>query len=252
MDSNLWELEDVRRGLFVSLVLSYYDLPSPLKRCFAYCVVFSKDYVFDIDELVSMWTAHGFVESKGNMEVEIMAREYFDNLVIHSFFQEFSKNTNGNMRYKMHDIVHDFAQSITKARHLGYSTASQFPPSADISKNLCTVIFFNHCDYNMSNVVQNFSYLQVLTLPIGKEIPDTIGNLIHLRYLDLFKEVFSIDKWVLPETICNLCNLQFLMLGFGTISILLQGISKLINLRLLAGNNLVIPRGIGRLLLLEH
>ncbi|KAF3948804.1 hypothetical protein CMV_025240 [Castanea mollissima] len=29
----------------------------------------------------------------------------------------------------MHDIVHDFAQSITKARHLGYSTGSQFPPS---------------------------------------------------------------------------------------------------------------------------
>ena len=64
LDSNLWELEDVGRGLFASLVLSYYDFPSPLKRCFAYYVVFPKDYVFDIDELVSMWTAHGFVESK--------------------------------------------------------------------------------------------------------------------------------------------------------------------------------------------
>ncbi|KAF3946931.1 hypothetical protein CMV_026858 [Castanea mollissima] len=31
---------------------------------------------------------HGFVESKGDMEVEIMAREYFENLAIRSFFQE--------------------------------------------------------------------------------------------------------------------------------------------------------------------
>ena len=143
----------LKEGLFALLLLSYFDLPSPLKQCFSYCAVFLKDHDFYVDELVHMWIAHGFVESKGNMEVEIMAREYFDNLVIHSFFQEFSKNTNGNMRYKMHDIVHDFAQSITKAHHLEYSTASQFRPFADISKNLRTVIFFNPCDYNMSNLV---------------------------------------------------------------------------------------------------
>ncbi|KAM4108000.1 hypothetical protein ACB094_03G011500 [Castanea mollissima] len=88
LDSNLWELEDVERGLFVPLLLSYFDLPSPLKRCFSYCAVFLKDHVFNVNELVHMWTAHGFVESKGNMEVEIMGREYFDNLVIRSFFQE--------------------------------------------------------------------------------------------------------------------------------------------------------------------
>ena len=154
------------------------------------------------------------------------------------------------MRYKMHDIVHDFAHSITKAHHLGYSTASQFPPSADISKNLRTVIFFNQCDYNMSNLVQNFSHLRVLTLTNGMEIPDTIGNLIHLRYLDLIwcKKIFSSDfKWVLPETICSLCNFQFLRLDCYNISILPQKIGKLINLRLLTGGQLVISREIGRL-----
>ncbi|KAM3704522.1 hypothetical protein ACJW31_03G011100 [Castanea mollissima] len=88
LDSNVWELEDVKRGLFVPLLLSYFDLPSPLKWCFSYCAVFPKDHVFNVNELVHMWTAHGFVESKGNMEVEIMGREYFDNLVIRSFFQE--------------------------------------------------------------------------------------------------------------------------------------------------------------------
>ena len=87
------------------------------------------------------------------------------------------------------------------------------------------------------------------------ELPDTIGNLIHLRYLDLIyrdlcKIPFSHNKWVLPETICNLCHLQFLKLKFDLLyqpRILPQGIGKLINLRLLIGNYLVIPREIGRL-----
>nr|XP_023892117.1 putative disease resistance protein RGA1 isoform X1 [Quercus suber]XP_023892126.1 putative disease resistance protein RGA1 isoform X1 [Quercus suber]XP_023892141.1 putative disease resistance protein RGA1 isoform X1 [Quercus suber]XP_023892149.1 putative disease resistance protein RGA1 isoform X1 [Quercus suber] len=252
LNNNLWELEDVERGLFAPLLLSYYDLSSPLKRCFSYCAIFPKDHVFYVDELVYMWTAHGFVESKGNVEVEIMAQEYFENLVIRSLFQECREYIQFGTRYKMHDIVHDFAQSITEAHHLGYSIGSQFPPSTDRSKNLRTVIFFNHGDYNMSNLVQNFSRLRVLTLQFGMELPDTIGNLIHLRYLDLYwcKERFSCGKWVLPETICNLCNLQFLRLRHVPISqprILPQGIGKLINLRLLIGYNLVIPRGIGRL-----
>ncbi|KAL4636416.1 hypothetical protein ACB092_03G006600 [Castanea dentata] len=251
LNNNLWELEDVERGLFAPLLLSYYDLASPLKRCFSYCAVFPKDHDFNVEDLVYMWIAHGFVESKGNMEVEIMAREYFENLVIRSFFQEYKKY-GWLTSYKMHDIVHDFAQSITKARHLGYSTGSQFPPSTDRSKNLRTVIFFSHSDYNMSNLVQNFNRLRVLTLNSTMKLPDTIGYLIHLRYLDVHicKEALSFGKCVLPETIGNLCNLHFLRLRQVSPSqpiILPQGIGKLINLRLLTGDYLVIPREIGRL-----
>uniref|UniRef100_A0A2N9G917 NB-ARC domain-containing protein n=1 Tax=Fagus sylvatica TaxID=28930 RepID=A0A2N9G917_FAGSY len=114
LDSNLWDLEGVgnviEKDLFASLFLSYYDLPSPLKRCFSYCAVYPKDYVFSSDELVEMWMAQGYIDSKENME--IIAREYFENLAIRSFFQDFEKDEDdGQIRgCKMHDIVHDFAQ----------------------------------------------------------------------------------------------------------------------------------------------
>ena len=39
-----------------------------------------------------------------------------------------------------------------------------------------------------------------------KELPNAVENFIHLRYLDLIN--YCGDR--LPETICNLCNLQFL------------------------------------------
>uniref|UniRef100_A0A2N9IPW8 NB-ARC domain-containing protein n=1 Tax=Fagus sylvatica TaxID=28930 RepID=A0A2N9IPW8_FAGSY len=92
LNNNLWELEDLENGLFAPLLLSYYDLPSPLKQCFSYCAVFPKDYVFSIDDLVLRWMAQGYIESKANMEIEIMAREYFDILAIRSFFQDFEKH----------------------------------------------------------------------------------------------------------------------------------------------------------------
>uniref|UniRef100_A0A2N9I8U6 R13L1/DRL21-like LRR repeat region domain-containing protein n=1 Tax=Fagus sylvatica TaxID=28930 RepID=A0A2N9I8U6_FAGSY len=99
LDSNLWELEDVEKvvekDLFAPLLLSYYDLPSPLKRCFSYCAVYPKDYVFSSDELVEMWMAQGYIDSKENME--IIAREYFENLVIRSLFQDFEKDEDDDL-----------------------------------------------------------------------------------------------------------------------------------------------------------
>uniref|UniRef100_A0A2N9H4Z2 NB-ARC domain-containing protein n=1 Tax=Fagus sylvatica TaxID=28930 RepID=A0A2N9H4Z2_FAGSY len=279
--SSLWELEDVEKllGLFAPLLLSYYDLPSPLKRCFSYCAVFPKDYVFSNDELVSMWMAQGYIEAKENMEVEIMAREYFENLAIRSFFQDFEKDADDDriMRCKMHDIVHDFAQSMTKnecfainsvieptsnyrnARHLHLEIPeeAQYLVSVYSAKNLRTLILDVPTHYNLSNLFQHFRCLRTLILNFPyaelKELPDEIENFIHLRYLNLY----NYNAYRLPETICNLCNLQILKISIdpnGRFKKLPQGMDKLINLRhfILEGNIYIrpeveFPRGIGRL-----
>jgi hypothetical protein len=256
LDSSLWELEDVERGVFAPLFLSYYDLPSPMKRCFSYCATFPKDYKFYKYELVVLWMAQGYIDSKENMEMK--AEEYFEVLAMRSFFQDFEKDENDGriVSCKMHDIVHDFAQSMTKnecfiidgdeesridlksARHLHLkiSEESKFPESVYEAKNLHTLFLTSgqsddDFDMLLSNLFKHFRYLRTLYLDCRiKKLPDTVENLIHLRCL-LMSERVEIEE--LPETVCNLCNLQSLKFNCGKLKKLPHGMGKLINLRYL-------------------
>ncbi|KAL5737345.1 hypothetical protein ACOSP7_030106 [Xanthoceras sorbifolium] len=54
-----------------ALKLSYYHLPPHLKRCYAYCAIFPKDYEFEEHELVLLWMAEGLVQqSNVNKQLE--------------------------------------------------------------------------------------------------------------------------------------------------------------------------------------
>ena len=281
--SSVWELENVERGLFAPLLLSYYDFPSPMKRCFSYCVVFPKDYLFSKDQLVLQWMAQGYIESKENMEMEVIAGEYFENLAICSFFQDFEKdNDNGEIiSYKMHDVVHDFAKSITtnecleingdnkleidcKSVHhlcLKNSKETQFLQSVYEAKNLRTLCLISdewNREFNMPlyDLFHHFRCLRTLILdfPI-KKVPDAIENLIHLRCLLMSNHV-RIEE--LPETICNLYNLQTLSIkNCNGLKKLPLGMGKLINLRHLSissfpyWEHVIFPKGIGKLISLR-
>lgn len=104
------------KGLFPPLLLSYYDLPSDLRKCFSYCAVFPKDYKIRKDKLIKLWIAHGYLRVKGREDMELVGEDYFENLAMRSFFQDFEINDQDGsiISCKMHDIVHDFAQYLAK------------------------------------------------------------------------------------------------------------------------------------------
>nr|DAD45298.1 TPA_asm: hypothetical protein HUJ06_003528 [Nelumbo nucifera] len=47
---------------------TYHHLPANLKRCFAYCSIFPKDYEFSREHLVLLWMEEGFIEHSNEME----------------------------------------------------------------------------------------------------------------------------------------------------------------------------------------
>ncbi|KAF6164842.1 hypothetical protein GIB67_017045 [Kingdonia uniflora] len=259
-----WEFLGVEQGVLPALLLSYFALPSHLKRCFTYCAIFPKDMEIQKDMLIKLWMSQGFLISKGRKEPESIGAEYFDNLAMRSFFQDFEKDDEGNIiRFKIHDFLHDLAQTLTqneclfmennefkgsKVRHL---TAEKIRDVNSIcSANNIRTLFTS--EESILGLFHQLTYLRALVLYLGANsnsiLPPEVEKLIHLRYLYLS----GTELKQLPETITNLYNLQTLMLSdCDELCELPQGMGKLVNLRHLGIESTLnlefLPQGIGRL-----
>uniref|UniRef100_F6H904 Disease resistance RPP13-like protein 1 n=1 Tax=Vitis vinifera TaxID=29760 RepID=F6H904_VITVI len=169
LNSELWDLPT--DAVLPALRLSYYYLPSHLKRCFSYCSIFPKDYKFEKEKLVLLWMAEGLLEqSKSKKRPEEVGNLYFEELLSKSFFQNSVSNESC---FVMHDLVNDLAQLL--------------PESVCNLYNLQTMMLLG-CDYLV-------------------ELPSRMEKLINLRYLDI-RYTSSVKE--MPSDICKLKNLQSL------------------------------------------
>ncbi|KAF5469816.1 hypothetical protein F2P56_010375 [Juglans regia] len=249
LKSNLWNLPMEGTYILPALRLSYNFLPSNLKRCFAYCSIFPKDHIFNKDELVLLWMAEGFLQQSEIETMEEVGNHYFDALVSRSLFQQSSRETNSG--FVMHDLVNDLAKSVV--RQFGTDSlkkivkmtryVSDFDESwgtfqnieADLLKAKQLRTFLTLKDYVLYweiKMPRTILCLRVLSLgSMGFRIiklPDSIGNMKYLRYLDVSFAIFN----RLPDSICNLCNLQTLKLSWcSELDRLPRDMWKLINLR---------------------
>ncbi|QCD85728.1 internalin A [Vigna unguiculata] len=81
---------------------------------------------------------------------------------------------------------------------------------------------------SIQELISNFKFLRVLSLFECSEVPDTIGELIHLRSLDLSFSLIGI----LPDSISSLSNLQVLKLNYcSNLTELPSTLYELTNLR---------------------
>ena len=91
-DNEMWKLEETENGILHALRISYERLPSYLKRCFAYCSFFPKDYRYTDVGLIQLWMAHGLLQSKNeNEELEDIGSSYIKELYSRSFSQDFEE-----------------------------------------------------------------------------------------------------------------------------------------------------------------
>ncbi|KAL5994669.1 hypothetical protein ACLOJK_024722 [Asimina triloba] len=238
-DDEIWNFPEEENGILPALRLSYYQLSPQLKQCFAYCSIFPKDHQIKTHELILLWMGEGFIQpTQGSHEMEDIGREYFNNLMWRSFFQEPKEDDDGNIvSCKMHDLMHDLAVSVSgevcsivkdgnmasilnECRHLSLVSSSdgripaiELTASNGVEKLRTLLIFGYQIRLSSFDISIHLPRLRVLDLrgwkEITKDMLNSISGLKQLRYLCLsLRDRMS----SLPESWSKLHNLQSLTL----------------------------------------
>lgn len=254
------ELRLLERGtgdILPTLKLCYDHLPCHLQRCFAYCSLFPKGYRFTSDYLVHYWMALGFLASSNETEeLEDVGLRYLKELFSRCLFQDIEDN-GYCFTFKMHDVVHDLATSVTPrecsrdslapkhiaqiVRHFSFVDIQHSEKVAELLKNLRatrTILFPSLQSKNVtqsfvSSCVSNSRYLRMLCLNglRFEELPDSVSSVKHLRFLDLCSNSVIEE---LPESISKLYMLQTLRLcGCSGLKKLPSNMQNMINLKYL-------------------
>ncbi|KAJ0478799.1 putative P-loop containing nucleoside triphosphate hydrolase, leucine-rich repeat domain superfamily [Helianthus annuus] len=280
LNSEIWNLESANE-IVPALRLIYHDLSADLKRLFAYCSLFPKDFLFEKEELVLLWVAEGYLnESLANKSPKCLARECFEKLLSRSFFQP---APSGEPFFVMHDLMNDLAtfvageyflrfdnqmemaeEALAKYRHMSFireeyvafQKFGAFEKARSLRTLLAVYVGVDHWwnDFYLSSkilvdLLPQLPLLRVLSLSRFSisEVPNSIGTLKHLRY-----NLSKTNIKELPENVGNLYNLQTLIVfGCKSLTNLPKSFFKLKRLRHFDIRNTPLlkklPLGIGEL-----
>ncbi|KAL5543808.1 hypothetical protein UlMin_007592 [Ulmus minor] len=257
--SSVWELlYQNNKNIIPSLWLSYRYLPSHLKRCFAYCSIFPKDFEFLKVELVRLWMAEGFLKNEAERTMEEVGQQYFEELISRSLFQRSSDDDDDEEFFMMHDLVHDLAMYVSgkfcfcldeakslrdlacETRHFSFGLAIEDGEIFEGLSKVKRLHSFVRLPLRSTQIGDILKVLEKLAMEGGclrvlflssvyamKSLPDSIGDLKHLRYLNL--SWTGVEK--LPDSVGTLYNLQTLLLSnCDRLTQLPSNMGRLINL----------------------
>jgi len=269
------------------LKLSYDYLSPHLKQCFAFCSLFPKDYEIEVKVLIQLWIAQGFIHSSDRrICLEDVGYEYFKDLRWRSFFQDIKINNYGDIEYcKMHDLIHDLAQYVAgneclisdpdarkvveRTYHVAFDSLNSLLdiPAPLLKADRLRTLLLRPPGYVYSKLkldwnrrvydtlITSFKCLRALNLSQSniQEVPNSIGKLKHLRYLDLSR---NRDIKLLPASITKLQNLQTLILeccdGLKELPEDTRNLISLRHLALFGCDSLThMPHGLGKLTALQ-
>lgn len=237
--ASIWRrLKDNSIHISTVFDLSFKEMRSELKLCFLYFSVFPEDYEINVEKLIHLLVAEGFIQEDEEMMMEDVARYYIDELIDRSLVKAERIERGKVISCSIHDLLRDVA--IKKAKELNFVNVynEKQHASAFCKRDVVHHVMSNNelCDRRVNKRMRSFLFigertglrvgyveptnlklklLRVLNLGgllfvskgyIGEILPDVIGDLIHLRYLGIADTYVCI----LPAFISNLRFLQTL------------------------------------------
>ncbi|XP_049380849.1 putative late blight resistance protein homolog R1B-16 [Solanum stenotomum] len=207
------------------LSLSYNSLPQYLKACFLYVGGFPEDREIKVSKLIRLWIAEEFVRGSSNKRLEVVAKEYLEELIDRSLMLAGTQGENGRMRTcKIHDLLRQLClreahtenvvhvmngnvpislEAIDDQRRLIVQfdlQEKQFYPTRHSSGITSTTRTFisrpTHIRKWNFSIVSQLKLLKVLDVfSIEYDFSCVIPQLVHLRYVAAkVGETFSLAK----------------------------------------------------------
>ncbi|WVZ54679.1 hypothetical protein U9M48_005443 [Paspalum notatum var. saurae] len=243
-DSNLLYVEGEEDRVAACLRLSYFHLPSHLKNCFTICSVFPKGHKIDKDQLINLWIAHDFITLEAGIDdLDYSGHRCFNSLVQVSFLQDVEEQY-GRVTCRMHDLVHDLAQSIadiflpndesssTKSyRYFSLTKQARNLPFNNPFEKARAIYVDKGDDPILGDTLKNATHLRSITLEFmyADAVPNAIFHIKNLKYL----EISRLKCEALPEAISDFWTLQDLHVTYSDVLELPRTIGNLVKLRTL-------------------
>ncbi|RVW75721.1 putative disease resistance RPP13-like protein 1 [Vitis vinifera] len=209
LNNEIWDLSNEQSSILPALNLSYHYLPTKLKRCFAYCSIFPKDYVFEKEKLVLLWMAEGFLDgSKRGETVEEFGSICFDNLLSsHYDIKELPHSIENlkHLRYLdlSHTRIRTLPESITTLFNLQTLMLSECRFLVDLPTKMGRLINLRHLKIDgtklerMPMEMSRMKNLRTLTaFVVGKHTGSRVGELRDLSHLSGTLTIFKLQNVV--------------------------------------------------------
>uniref|UniRef100_A0ACD5TB87 Uncharacterized protein n=1 Tax=Avena sativa TaxID=4498 RepID=A0ACD5TB87_AVESA len=253
------------------LNLSYIHLPLHLRPCLLYLGMYPEDRDIQRDDLVWQWIAEGFVCSSHGVDLEDIAKSYFNELINRSLIQPGRSCYGEVVSCGVHDMMLDLIiskstennfisvaynfEDMARLHSCGYKVhrlSLQSSSSGGTSETLATSMsqvrsYAQFAESKYTPPLSKFKYLRVLSFEFQKGWDTTvdlgaIGHLFVLRYLQV---VATSAEVVLPTEIQGLRHLETLELYCKSTGSFPSDIARLANLiHLVLPNGVVLPKGI--------
>ncbi|GFQ02747.1 putative late blight resistance protein homolog r1a-6 [Phtheirospermum japonicum] len=217
--------EDDDRCLKI-LDLSYKELPVHLKPCFLYMGVYPEDWEIDVPELMRLWVAEGFLKPISGKCLEVVAQEYFNDLLGRNLVLANKRGYSGEtIECKVHDLLVDVCiREAQKHNFLCVTTQHNFKNPQYLSTQRRIVV---HEGTNPEVILARLSHhgtlVRSLTFQFSDNFPASFNPRL-LRVWNMFdvsapygvcytsivncRYIFRLPS--LPSSICFLWNLQTL------------------------------------------